>query len=72
MNFIDGTSLTCDILHRIAHGESCSIADASLQKMEKNALHTPSTILESKRAWLLGEEQTQSENLKKEFILKDR
>ena len=69
MNFIDGTSLTCNILHRIAHGESCSIADTSIQKMEKNALHTPSTILESKRAWLLGEEQTQSENLKKEFIL---
>ena len=69
MNLIDGTSLTCDILHRIAHGEPCSIAKSSLQKMEENALHTPSTILESKRAWLLGEEQTQSENLKKEFIL---
>lgn len=69
MIYIDGTNLTCDILHRIAHGEPFSIADSSLQKMKKNALHTPSAILESKRAWLLGEEQTQSENLKREFIL---
>ena len=69
MNLIDGSNLTCEGLHRIAHGEACSIAAPSLQKMEENALHTPSTILESKRAWLLGEEQTQSENLKKEFIL---
>ena len=69
MNLIDGTNLTCDTLHRIAHGEPCSIANSSLCKMEQNALHTPSAILESKRAWLLGEEQEHSENLKKEFIL---
>ena len=69
MNEINGTDLTCEKLHRIAYGETCSISKESLQKMENNALHTPSTILESKRAWLLGEEQAQSENLKKEFIL---
>lgn len=69
MNIIDGSHLTCDILHRIAHGESCSLSKKSIQKMENNALHTPSTILESKRAWLLGEESTQRSDLKKEFIL---
>ena len=69
MNIIDGNNLTCTILHRIAHGEPCSISSDSIKKMEENALHTPSTILESKRAWLLGEESTQSSNLKKEFIL---
>ena len=66
---IKGHSLTCSDVHRVAYGETCTIDAQSLQRMEENAQHTPSTVLESKRAWLLGEESEQSTDLKREFIL---
>ena len=69
MIVINGHNLNCADVHRIAYGETCTIDRDSMVRMEENAQHSPSKVLETKRAWLLGEEGDQSTDLKREFIL---
>jgi histidine ammonia-lyase len=66
---IKGKGLSCLDIHHVAHGAYCTIDPDTLTKMEENSFHNPSAVLETKRAWLLGGEKSQSSDLKREFIL---
>ncbi len=69
MIHITGNHLSCKQLYSIAQGAEFFIEEEVLLLMEKNALNTSSSILKSKRSWLLGGEEPESSDLKKEFIL---
>ncbi|MEC7986359.1 MAG: aromatic amino acid lyase [Myxococcota bacterium] len=69
MIVLNGQTLNCKILHRIAHGEAVSLDQEAIQRMEANANTTPSTVLEAKRRWIIGSQTKESEHLNREFIL---
>ena len=53
---ISGEGLTCERLHRIAHGASVALSAAAHARMQANVDSMPDgpSILEEKRHWLVG------------------
>ena len=73
MIHLDGHSLTCEDLHRVAHGAPVALAPEAAAAMRDNAASIPSgaSVLARKRQWLVGEraEGLSDDELCRAFIL---
>ena len=67
---LDGSQLSPQKLHEIAHGAKVALCHTARNKMEENSKHSGSSILLEKHLWLTGESTEQSgPELIKRFIL---
>ncbi len=70
---IDGTSLSCNQVHAIAHGAEAELCPLAAQRMADNAATAPPgpSVLEEKRHWLVGgfADEMSGDALARTFIL---
>ncbi len=70
---LDGQSLTCEDLHRIAHGAPVALGDTARAHMRDNVAVMPPgpSVLERKRQWLIGDhaQRMDPDELARAFIV---